>query len=61
VATPAAETLDHTKLAAARLRAAELQPFLAIPLYALTPIGDYGRPTFSVDDRWRLYVNPGRL
>jgi predicted metal-dependent peptidase len=34
---------------------------LAIPLYALTPIGDYGRPTFSVDDRWRLYVNPGRL
>jgi predicted metal-dependent peptidase len=61
VAPPAAETLDHTKLAAARLRAAELQPFLAIALYALTPIGDHGSPTFSVDDRWRLYVNPGRL
>lgn len=61
MAPSTAETLDHTKLAAARLRAAELQPFLAIALYALTPIGDHSTFTFSVDDRWRLYVNPGKL
>ena len=35
--TPDPEPLDHTRLAAARLRAAELQPFLAVALYALTP------------------------
>jgi predicted metal-dependent peptidase len=54
-------SFDETRLAAARLRAAEMQPFLAIALYALTPIGDATRPTFSVDERWRLYVNPDRL
>jgi predicted metal-dependent peptidase len=55
------ESLDETRLAAARLCAAQAQPFLALALYALTPIADATRPTFSVDERWRLYVNPERL
>jgi len=58
---PGAEPFDHTKLAAARLRAATLQPFLAMALYALTPVPDKTTPTFSVDERWRLYVNPATL
>lgn len=57
----AAAPLDHTKLAAARLRAAAMQPFLAMALYALTPVPDHSRGTFAVDDRWRLYVDPGKL
>jgi predicted metal-dependent peptidase len=52
---------DHTKLAAARLRAAGLQPFLAMALYALTPVPDDASPTFAVDERWRLFVNPAKL
>jgi len=55
------ERLDHIRLAAARLCAAEAQPFLAMALYALTPVADESRPTFAVDERWRLYVNPRRL
>lgn len=54
----AAAPLDHTRLAAARLRAADAQPFLAVALYALTAVADDSRPTFAVDERWRLYVNP---
>jgi predicted metal-dependent peptidase len=61
VAQSEIEPLDYTRLAAARLRAAELQPFLAVAMYALTPIADDSQPTFSVDDRWRLYVNPTKL
>jgi predicted metal-dependent peptidase len=61
VAQSETEPFDYTRLAAARLRAAELQPFLAVAMYALTPIADDSRPTFSVDDRWRLYVNPTKL
>ncbi|HEX6454089.1 MAG TPA: VWA-like domain-containing protein [Trebonia sp.] len=57
----AAAPLDHTRLAAARLRAAEAQPFLAVALYALTALADDSRPTFAVDERWRLYVNPQAL
>lgn len=53
--------LDHTRLAAARLRAAGMQPFLAMALYALTPVADSTKPTFGVDDRWRLHVNPAKL
>ncbi len=52
---------DHTKLAAARLLAAGLQPFLAMALYALTPVPDDASPTFAVDERWRLFVNPAKL
>ena len=58
---PSSEPLDYTRLAAARLRAAEAQPFLAMALYALTPVADASRPTFAVDERWRLYVNPQKL
>lgn len=59
--TPRPEPLDHTRLAAARLRAADLQPFLAVALYALIPIASYDNPTFAVDDKWRLYINPAKL
>lgn len=55
------DALDHTKLAAARLRAAEAQPFLAVALYALTAVADPSQSTFGVDERWRLYVNPEKL
>jgi len=57
----APEPLDQTRLAAARLRAAAMQPFLAIALYALTPVADSTALTFGVDDRWRLHVNPAKL
>ncbi|MGZ4692839.1 MAG: vWA domain-containing protein [Acidimicrobiales bacterium] len=53
--------LDQTRLAAARLRAADTQPFLATALYALSPVADPGRGTFAVDRRWRLYVDPVAL
>lgn len=53
--------LDHTRLAAARLLAAESHPFLAVALYALTPIADASTPTFAVDEHWRLFINPQRL
>jgi predicted metal-dependent peptidase len=61
VAGPRAEPLDQTRLAAARLLAAETHPFLAVALYALTPIADDSTPTFAVDESWRLYVNPRQL
>jgi predicted metal-dependent peptidase len=56
-----AERFDETKLAAARLRAIEFYPFLGVALYALSPVDDPGRGTFAVDERWRLYVDPGAL
>jgi predicted metal-dependent peptidase len=55
------ERLDQTRLAAARLVAADAQPFLAIALYALTAVADESQPTCAVDEQWRLYVNPRRL
>jgi len=61
VALDPPEPLDHTKLAAARLRAAGLQPFLAVALYALTPVPDCSRQTFAVDEQWRLFVSPRKL
>lgn len=55
-------TFDRARLSAARLRAAETQPFLAQALYALTPIEDTsGSGTFSVDERLVLRVDPGAL
>src|SRR5579863_1781975 len=53
--------LDLTRLAAARLLAAESHPFLAIALYALTPVADPSTPTFAVDENWRLFINPQQL
>src|SRR5262245_4276375 len=58
---PGRARLDHTRLAAARLRAADAQPFLAVALYALTPIADDSCQTFAVDERWRVHVNPAKL
>ncbi len=51
-------TYDATRFAAARLRATDLQPFLALALYALTPVNDPGRGTFAVDQEWRVYIDP---
>ncbi|MFN8020850.1 MAG: VWA-like domain-containing protein [Acidimicrobiales bacterium] len=52
---------DERRLAAARLLAAERQPFLAVALYALTAIPSPGLGTFGVDERWRLYIDPETL
>jgi predicted metal-dependent peptidase len=61
VAGTSPEQLDTTRLAAARLLAAESQPFLAVALYAMTVVTDASRPTFAVDEKWRLYVNPRKV
>jgi predicted metal-dependent peptidase len=58
---PEPTTIDSVRLAAARLRASELQPFLAIALYALSPQSSPGLGTFAVDERWRLYIDPVML
>ncbi|WP_238008253.1 VWA-like domain-containing protein [Dactylosporangium sp. AC04546] len=50
---------DALRMAAARARAAELMPYLATALYACTPIPTPLVPTAAIDDRWRLYWNPG--
>lgn len=54
-------SLDSTKLAAARLKAATAQPFLSVALYALSPCSAPGLGTFAVDDRWRLFLDPQQL
>ncbi len=43
---------------AARLAAAETQPFLAEALYAMSPVETPGLGTFAVDEAWRLYADP---
>ncbi len=48
---------DQTRFLAARLRAVEVQPFLATALYALTAVDAPGRGTFAVDEALRLYVD----
>ena len=58
---PEATTLNVAKLAAARLRAAQAQPFLGVALYALTPCSSPGLGTFAVDERWRLFIDPASL
>ncbi len=60
-AAPGLAAADSTRLAAARLRAVDMQPFLAQALYAMVPVQATGRGTFAVDERWRLYVDPGPL
>lgn len=52
---------DEHRLAAARLVAAERQPFLAVALYALSAVPAPQLGTFAVDERWRLYVDPAVL
>ena len=53
--------LDRRKLVAARLAAAELQPFLAEALYAMSPVETPGTGTFGVDQSWRLFVDPAAV
>jgi predicted metal-dependent peptidase len=50
--------IDATRLAAARLRAIDAYPFLALALFALTPVPAPGRGTIGVDEEWRLYIDP---
>ena len=57
----AAVRLDQTRLAAARLRASGIQPFLAVALYAMTPVASEGLGTFAVDERGRLLIDPVKL
>lgn len=44
-----------------RLTAAEAMPYFMHALFAVTPLADPGRPTFAVDQHWRLYMNPALL
>ena len=46
------------RLAAARVRACEVMPYLATALLALRPVPDPAVPTIGVDARWRLHWNP---
>ena len=48
---------DARFFAAARLRAARLQPYLASAVFSLLPVASPGHGTFSVDRRWRVYVD----
>jgi predicted metal-dependent peptidase len=50
--------LDTTRLAAARLLAADRTPYFSAGLFALTPVASPGLGTFAVDRRWHLYVDP---
>ncbi|MFB8208439.1 VWA-like domain-containing protein [Streptomyces sp. NPDC056010] len=50
--------LDHTKLLAARYRAASDRPYLATALYALSVVESDRVPTMGVDRHWRCYVSP---
>jgi predicted metal-dependent peptidase len=57
------DALDRGLLGAARFRAAFEYPYLTHALFALTPVAcaDLPSPTMAVDQRWRLYVDPGFL
>nr|WP_203593056.1 VWA-like domain-containing protein [Streptomyces sp. SID9124] len=50
--------MDHTKLLAARYRAASERPYLATALYALSVVESDRVPTMGVDRHWRCYVSP---
>lgn len=50
--------IEGTRLAAARLLAGDAHPFLAVALWALTPVAQPGLGTMAVDERWRLYLDP---
>ncbi|MFJ3089752.1 VWA-like domain-containing protein [Streptomyces sp. NPDC086838] len=55
---PVPARLDHTKLLAARYRAAGERPYLATALYALSVVESDRVPTMGVDRHWRCYVSP---
>ena len=51
------EPADAELFAAARLRAARLQPYLATAVFSLVPVAQPGLGTFAVDRYWRVYVD----
>lgn len=55
--TPALPAPDAEFFAAARLRAARLQPYLASAVFSLVPVLSPGYGTFGVDRWWRVYVD----
>src|SRR5215471_16009069 len=52
------EPLDRNHLAAARLWAAHRFPYLATAVFASPVVEAPGIGTVSVDEHWRLYVDP---
>lgn len=54
---PVLAPADAELFAAARLRAARLQPYLATAVFALIPVPEPGYGTFGVDRWWRVYVD----
>jgi len=48
---------DTSLFAAARLRAARMQPYLANAVFSLIPVSSPGYGTFGVDRWWRVYVD----
>jgi predicted metal-dependent peptidase len=48
---------DNRYFQSMRLRATQLQPFLASAIFAMIPISSPGQETFSVDWKWRLYLD----
>jgi len=46
------------ELAAARFIAANKRPYLALALFALTPLERHGLETMAVDSKYRLYYDP---
>ena len=48
---------DQEFFAAARLRAARMQPYLASAVFSLLPVPAPGYGTFGVDRWWRVYVD----
>lgn len=55
--TAALTGADAQLFAAARLRAARQQPYLAAAIFALVPVPSPGLGTFGVDRWWRVYVD----
>ena len=53
--------LDASKLAAARLWAAARHPYLASALFASSVVAVPGLGSATVDEAWRLYVDPARV
>jgi len=50
--------MSHSELAAARLWAATRFPYLATGVFGMTLIADPGSGAVSVDDDWRMHIDP---
>ena len=49
------------KLNAGRVRASNLQPYLATAIFAMVPVKVEGLGTMASDEKWRLYYDPAKL